>query len=86
MIGFYYDHLFIFKSWTSAFIYISYSWACFYYAFSILIFASICILDFKRRNMTMDMFGSLIKSPGIKISDFIYNNDDNIDTLNKDYL
>ena len=31
----------------------------------------------------MDMFGSLIKSPGIKISDFIYNNDDNIDTLNQ---
>ena len=31
--------------------------------------------------MTMDMFGSLIKSPGIKIADFIYNDDDNIDSL-----
>ena len=27
----------------------------------------------------MDMFGSLIKSPGIKISSFIDSNDDNID-------
>ena len=84
--GIYYDHLFIFKGWTSAFIYISYSWACFYYAFSILIFASICILDFKRRNMTMDMFGSLIKSPGIKISSFIDSKDDNIDTLKQRFF
>ena len=31
--------------------------------------------------MTMNMFGNLIKSPGIKISELIYSDDDNINTL-----
>ena len=36
--------------------------------------------------MTMDMFGSLIKSPGIKISSFIDSKDDNIDTLKQRFF